>query len=823
MPRWHSAFFSLFFLATAGKGEGAFPTLYLKPVVLQQIHSPTNITSAPDGSGRLFVCDQPGQIWIIQNGMRLPTPFLDISSKMVAITTDYTERGLLGMTFHPGYADAESPGFRKFYIYYSAPSTTATVHPSTPLDHVSVLAEYQVSPTESNTALLASERVVLTFGQPQSNHNGGQIEFGPDGMLYVASGDGGSSNDNNAGHTGGANTNPRPSNALGNAQDRTNLLGKILRINPQDPDGAGPQTYTVPSDNPFVSDGTPELKKEIYAYGLRNPWRFSFDAGPGGTGRLFCCDVGQNRVEEVNLIVAGGNYGWRYLEGTEMPSFSSGALVNPMAHPGGILIPPIAEYAHPGADGSTLPQLGISGTGGYVYRGAAIPALQGKYVFGDYGATNGAPAGRLMGLEETAPGSGAFTLTEAIPMLGGNPLSLRILCLGQDQAGELYVGTKISGGVMALENGLPNGGLYQLVAAENAPTPVVLEAVKDTSLFSETGLGGEELSNGTGPLFAGLNAGSQVRRALLAFDLSSVPASTRFASAILRLNVTQASGAAGTNPRFSILNRVLANWGEAATFSATGGVAAQSGDPTWLQSAFSSSSPVYWTNEGGSYALETSASTAIRLTGPHTWEGPQMVRDIHQWMNAPATNHGWLLRSDEGLVGQNKQIASRESAPGDRPTLTLIPATGYEAFLATHFPSRRIGEFLDPAGDADGDGIANQVEYAYGLSPVDFDEEDGFEVVSGPLLSGTRTVTIRFRRDTAAVDVVYRLQYGRDLNEWKTLAESANGAAAVGQNGGIINSETILSGSLRHVTVSVSLEAGEAQRHFFRLAVQRQP
>ncbi len=823
MPRWNFAFFSLLFLAIAGNGEGAFPTLYLKPVVLQQIHSPTNITSAPDGSGRLFVCDQPGQIWIIQNGMRLPTPFLDISSKMVAITTDYTERGLLGMTFHPGYADAESPGFRKFYLYYSVPSTTATVHPSTPLDHVSVLAEYQVSPTESNTALLASERVLLTFGQPQFNHNGGQIEFGPDGMLYVASGDGGSSNDNNAGHTGGANTSPRPSNALGNAQDRTNLLGKILRINPQDPDGAGPQTYTVPSDNPFMSDGTLGLKKEIYAYGLRNPWRFSFDTGPGGTGRLFCCDVGQNRVEEVDLIVAGGNYGWRYLEGTEMPSFSSGALVNPMPHPGGILIPPIAEYAHPGITGSSLPQLGISGTGGYVYRGAAIPALQGKYVFGDYGATNGAPAGRLMGLEETAPGSGVFNLTEAIPLLGGNPFSLRILCLGQDEAGEIYVGTKISGGVRALENGLPNGGLYQLVAAESVPTPMVLEAVKDTSLFSETGVGGEELSNGTGPLFAGLNTGSQVRRALLAFDLSSVPASSRFASAVLRLNVTQASGAAGTNPRFSILNRMLANWGEAATFSATGGVAAQPGDPTWLQSAFSSSSPVYWTNEGGSYAPETSASTAIRLTGPHTWEGPQMVQDIHQWMNAPATNHGWLLRSDEGLVGQNKQFASRESAPGDRPTLTLIPATGYEAFLATHFPSRRTGEFLDPAGDVDGDGIAHQIEYAYGLNPVVFDAEDGFEVNSGPLVAGTRAVTIRFRRDTAAVDLTYGLQFGSNLADWTTLAEGAYGAAVVGRNGGVEVSETHLTGSLRLVTIAVSLTGDEAQRHFFRLAVQRQP
>jgi glucose/arabinose dehydrogenase len=826
MPRRYLAFSALLCLVVTGlaaRSEGAFPTLYLKPVVLQQIHSPTNIISAPDGSGRLFVCDQPGQIWIVQNGMLLPTPFLDISSKMVPIGTGYAERGLLGMTFHPGYADVESLGFGKFYLYYSALNATATVHPSNPQNHVSVLAEYQVSPTNANSALLASERILLTFGQPQSNHNGGQIEFGPDGMLYVATGDGGSSNDNNAGHTGGSAPVPRPTTALGNAQDRTNLLGKILRINPQEPDGAGPQTYTVPSDNPFVNDGTPGLKKEIYAYGLRNPWRFSFDTGPGGTGRLFCCDVGQDRIEEVNLIVAGGNYGWRYLEGTEMPSFSSGATVNPMPHPGGTLIPPITEYAHPGITGSSLPQLGLSGTGGYVYRGAAIPELQGKYVFGDYGATGGAPAGRLMGLEETAPGSGVFNLTEAIPLLGGNPFSLRVMCLGQDEAGELYVGTKISDGVKTLEEGLPNGGLYQLVAAETAPTPVVLEAVKDTSLFSETGPGGVELSNGKGPLFAGLNAGSQLRRALLAFDLSSVPASTRFASVILRLNVTGSAGVVDSSFRASTLNRVLESWGEAATISLTGGVSAQPGDPTWRQSAFSSSSPVFWMEHGGTYVTQTSASTTIRQTGPHTWQGPRMIQDIHQWMNAPATNHGWVLLSDEELLGQDKQIASRESAPGDRPTLTLIPATGYEAFLASYFPARRTGEFLDPAGDTDGDGIADQIEYAYGLNPVAFDEDDGFEVTSGPLISGSRAVTVSFRRDTAAVDLTYRLQFGSQLTAWTTLAESANGASAVGKNGGTVESETVLSGSLRLVTVSVSLGGDQAQRHFFQLAVQRQP
>ncbi|MCP5556474.1 MAG: PQQ-dependent sugar dehydrogenase [Verrucomicrobiaceae bacterium] len=239
---------TLFLAAVINPVSAAFPALYLKPVVQQQFHAPTNIIDAPDSSHRLFVTDQPGQIYIIEGGMMRPQPFLDISSKCVPLSTGYDERGLLGMAFHPGYDNPVSPGYRKFYLYYSAPTATPTNNPTTPQNHVSVLAEYQVSPTDPNTADIGSERILLTFGEPQSNHNGGQLQFGPDGMLYFSTGDGGSSNDNNSGHTGV--TTGRPTDNLGNAQDRTKYLGKICRIDPIDPDGAGPLTYTIPADNP---------------------------------------------------------------------------------------------------------------------------------------------------------------------------------------------------------------------------------------------------------------------------------------------------------------------------------------------------------------------------------------------------------------------------------------------------------------------------------------------------------------------------------------------------------------------------------------------
>ena len=255
-------------VATAGWGE--FPKLHLQPVVLQQVHAPTCLTHAGDGSGRLFVVDQAGQIRVIKGGMLLPTPFLDISStagvvadrKVVAMSAAYTERGLLSLAFHPGYADPASAGYRRFYVNYTKPYE-AGVDPAPPVaDHTpnctTVIAEFQVSASDPDRAEAASERRLLLVTQPQSNHNGGGLVFDGAGLLYIGSGDGGGADDNNVGHTGGeapAQGVPRPTAALGNGQDKTVLLGKILRIDPLDPDGAGPLRYGIPPSNPFVGAG----------------------------------------------------------------------------------------------------------------------------------------------------------------------------------------------------------------------------------------------------------------------------------------------------------------------------------------------------------------------------------------------------------------------------------------------------------------------------------------------------------------------------------------------------------------------------------------
>jgi glucose/arabinose dehydrogenase len=812
----------------------AFPTLYMKPLVLQQLHSPTCITHAPDNSGRVFVCDQAGQIRIIKDGMLLPTPFMDISATAAVLAdrkvftvvpvTNYTERGLLSLAFHPGYADPGSPGFRKFYVnYIKAYQLGIDPPPVTdpPPNCTTVIAEFQASASNPDIALPATERKLLLYPQPQSNHNGGGMVFDSSGLLYIGSGDGGSSNDNNVGHTGG--TAAQPTDGLGNGQDKTVYLGKILRIDPLGTNGPGGQ-YGIPPGNPFVGAGS-GVKEEIYAYGIRNPWGLAFDDGPGGTGRLFCADVGQGRIEEVNIIVNGGNYGWRYMEGTERPTFSSA-----MTHPGGTLIPPIVEYAHPDITGTTLPKLGLSVTGGYVYRGSAIPALQGKYVFGDYGATSGAPSGILMGLEETAPNSGSFTLTQTIPLVGGNPFSMRVMCLGKDAAGEIYVGTKVSGGVMALENGLPNGGIYKLVAAPTNPAPITLTAVKDNSIFTETGVGGAELSNGTGDLFTGtapplvVGEPGEIRRALLAFDLSSVPTNTRVGSAILQLRLTSAETPVNNPQRNTFVNRVLQSWGEAGSFSAFGGAIALTGDATWVSRLYSPTSPQLWDNEGGDFSPDVSASFGIRSElGFYAFQGPQLAKDVQSWLATPATNHGWLLRSEEGTSSTTKRFSSHENADADsRPKLTLIHATPYQVWLATHYPTLLTGQFLDPKGDADGDGIINQIEYAYGFDPTSFNSADNFTTAQAPV-SGNTELTLTFRRDTQATDLTYRLQISSDLTTWITIAESLTGAATTGMNGGSIQSDLTLTGSVNLVTVKRTLSGGDSSRQFVRLAVNRVP
>ncbi len=429
-----------------------FPQIRLEIVTANELFAPVGLVNANDGSGRLFAIDQRGKIQIIDSGVVLPTPFLDLGANLVLARSGFDERGLLGLAFHPEYGVDGAGGEGKFYVYYSAVSPNSPGTTGDPVDHQSVVAEYRVSAVDSNIADPLSERVVLTFDQPQFNHDAGQIAFGPDQYLYIATGDGGSSNDNNAGHTGGDPT--RPSGVLGNAQDRTNLLGNILRI---DPSGVLPGAYTIPNSNPFVGEGG-GVREEIYAFGFRNPWRFSFDDGPGGTNRMFVADVGQGTFEEINIVQKGGNYGWRAEEG-----FHDFDPTTPVAA-GEILLKPIAEYAHPGS-GTGVLEVGNSITGGFVYRGSEFPDLVGKYIFADWSRQFRASPGEdllggtLLGLEETSPDTWNISIldVEGIPL--GDPLDLYITALGEDEAGELYV---IARSALEADPTLPGGIIFKI-------------------------------------------------------------------------------------------------------------------------------------------------------------------------------------------------------------------------------------------------------------------------------------------------------------------------------------------------------------------------
>ncbi|HEX8637382.1 MAG TPA: PQQ-dependent sugar dehydrogenase, partial [Pyrinomonadaceae bacterium] len=324
-----SLFLSLtFWVVSAAFGQTA-PTIRLQPV-LSGLSSPVFVTSARDGSGRLFVVEQGGSIKVAQPGAATTTEFLNISSKISA----GGERGLLGLAFHPQYSQN-----RRFFVYYTRAG-----------DFAIQIAEYQASASNPNVAN-TTEKVIITIPHPNfSNHNGGTIAFGADGYLYAAPGDGGSAND--------------PNN---NAQNVDVLLGKMLRIDINVPAGST-QTYLIPPDNPFA--GATAGADEIYAYGLRNPYRFSFDRA---TNQLWTADVGQGAREEVDIITRGGNYGWRIMEGTICTPG-----VNPNCTPPAGHIPPIFEYSSAESNGR------CSITGGYVYRGARGALPNGAYVYGDY-------------------------------------------------------------------------------------------------------------------------------------------------------------------------------------------------------------------------------------------------------------------------------------------------------------------------------------------------------------------------------------------------------------------------------------------------------
>lgn len=408
----------------------------LRPIVPSGggLTAPNLLIGANDGTNRLFVTDQIGQVRLIQGGVLQSVPFLDVRSHMVTLNPRYDERGLLGLAFSPTFGIPGTPGYGKLYTLTTEPVTrtadfTVAMPPGVAFNHQNVLAEWTVSATNPNVVDPASRRELLRVDWPQMNHNGGMVAFGPDNHLYVSMGDGGAGNDVGPGH-----------GAIGNGQDLTNPLGTVLRIDPRGSNSANGQ-YGIPADNPFV--GTPGAVQEIYAYGLRNPWRFSFDRA---TGQLVLADVGQGTVEEVNIITAGGNYGWNLKEGQFRFDPVTGQVSNDLTGLPPGLIDPVLQYDHD--EGTTV-------IGGFVYRGSAIPELQGKYIFGDWGSFTEPRARIFVGDLMTG------TIKEL--RINNLELSLWLLGLGQDDQGELYVlGSRSLG---------PSGLTGQIFKIEPVPLP----------------------------------------------------------------------------------------------------------------------------------------------------------------------------------------------------------------------------------------------------------------------------------------------------------------------------------------------------------------
>ncbi|WP_435185226.1 PQQ-dependent sugar dehydrogenase [Halobellus sp. EA9] len=380
---------------------------------------------APTDSDRRFVVDRDGRIWEIGDDGRRETPFLDLSDRIVL----GSERGLLGAAAHPEFA---SNG--RLYVRYSASPRAGTPDG---YSHTAVLAEVTIDP-DARVAADPQERTVLEVPQPQGNHNAGAVAFGPDGYLHVPFGDGGAANDVGRGHA----DDWYDAVDGGNGQDTAaNLLGSVLRI---DVDGRGgvpgsdagaDKPYAIPADNPLV--GRSGLSEQ-YAWGFRNPWRLSFHGAD-----CYVADVGQGAWEELNLLEAGGNYGWNVREGAHCFRRDSCPTTAPGGEP---FVDPVAEYPHDGGDVS-----GISIIGGHVATGDAVPALRGAYVFADFVAS-----GRLFAVDPSAdPPWGIRT----IPVVGETDLARYVLGFGRDSAGDVYVLTTAETG------GGGNGGRVSRLVA----------------------------------------------------------------------------------------------------------------------------------------------------------------------------------------------------------------------------------------------------------------------------------------------------------------------------------------------------------------------
>jgi glucose/arabinose dehydrogenase len=387
--------------------------------------APVDLVPDPQETDRLYVVDQIGLVRVIDRGKLLEEPFLDVRDRLVQRlgilgsfdVDDYDERGLLGFALHPEFADPGSPGFRTLYTYTSEPvqdPADFTVDlPDEEVNHQSVIAEWTLT-RGGDRVDTGSARVLMRIDQPQFNHNGGHITFGPDGYLYIGLGDGGAANDAAPGH-----------GDQGNGQNLQTVHGSILRIDPITPestpdsrDGISSNgAYRIPWDNHFVAINGVD---EIYAYGLRNPYRFSFDRL---SGMLIVADVGQDHIEEINIVRKGHNYGWNIKEGDFLFEPDRATVGPPFEDP--TLADPVAQYNH---------DEGLSVIGGHMYYGTLLPQLRALYVFGDFSRRFSTPDGRLL-VADLWTGR----IEELLIGSDQGSLGLFVKGIGQDRNGEIYI------------------------------------------------------------------------------------------------------------------------------------------------------------------------------------------------------------------------------------------------------------------------------------------------------------------------------------------------------------------------------------------------
>lgn len=429
----------IFNLTTIHCQEKNQPEVALEKLA-QGLVSPVALVESPDETGRYFIVDQVGLIKIYTEEQGLAeTPFLDLQDKIVPLKEAHEERGLLGLAFHPNYRENG-----RFFVYYSAPLSKDAPEN---WDHTSHISEFQVLPTNPNMADKDSERIIMKVDQPQYNHNAGTVAFGPEGFLYISLGDGGGANDIDFGHV----PDWYEKNGGGNGQDiEQNLLGSILRI---DVDKESP--YVVPEDNPFVNkDGM----DEIYAYGFRNPYRFSFDLE--GNRDLIAGDAGQVLWEEISIVTKGGNFGWNVKEGTHCfnsynhdKSREECPQKDKLGQP---LIDPVIEFKQGGTEHGGK---GLVVIGGYVYRGE-LENLGGKYIFGTWTQQHGKPAGAIFLANTEKEGMWDFEEMDVLKN-GAYGLGHYLLGFGQNNRGEIFVLTTDEEGPIG-----STGKVYRIISPQ---------------------------------------------------------------------------------------------------------------------------------------------------------------------------------------------------------------------------------------------------------------------------------------------------------------------------------------------------------------------